>query len=124
VTISSRKSHLESSQQGRVRSGFTWIRKLLLGSLCLCILLLGVDALRQPQQQVSVRLFSAVVVEYHRYVHPLTVHFIRCRYLPTCSAYAEQAVRRYGIGKGSWMAMKRIARCGPSVPMGTLDPLR
>ena len=36
-----------------------------------------------------------------------------CRYLPTCSAYAMEAVEVHGAGRGSWMALKRIARCNP-----------
>ena len=36
-----------------------------------------------------------------------------CRYNPSCSAYAIEALRRYGAGKGGWLALKRILRCHP-----------
>jgi putative membrane protein insertion efficiency factor len=36
-----------------------------------------------------------------------------CRYTPTCSEYAIQAVRKHGIFKGGWLALRRIARCHP-----------
>jgi len=36
-----------------------------------------------------------------------------CRFTPTCSAYAEQAIRRYGAGRGAWLAARRLLRCHP-----------
>lgn len=36
-----------------------------------------------------------------------------CRYMPTCSQYAIEAVKKYGPFKGGWLAVKRIARCHP-----------
>ncbi len=36
-----------------------------------------------------------------------------CRFQPSCSAYAIEALRRYGAMKGGWLAAKRIARCRP-----------
>ncbi|PIE15221.1 MAG: membrane protein insertion efficiency factor YidD [Rhodobacterales bacterium] len=36
-----------------------------------------------------------------------------CRYQPTCSVYALEALQKYGAFKGGWMAAKRIARCNP-----------
>ncbi|MEQ9661179.1 MAG: membrane protein insertion efficiency factor YidD [Parasphingopyxis sp.] len=45
-----------------------------------------------------------------------------CRYTPSCSAYAIQAWKRYGAFKGSWLAVKRIARCHPWGGSGH-DPL-
>ncbi len=37
----------------------------------------------------------------------------KCRYTPTCSQYALIALKKYGLFKGSWLAVKRIIRCGP-----------
>lgn len=37
----------------------------------------------------------------------------KCRYTPTCSSYALQAFRKYGIFKGFWLSLKRIGRCHP-----------
>ncbi len=36
-----------------------------------------------------------------------------CRFIPTCSAYALEAVTKYGALKGGWLAVKRVCRCNP-----------
>jgi hypothetical protein len=45
-----------------------------------------------------------------------------CRYVPSCSHYGYQAVYKYGVIKGSWMAFWRVMRCNPFSP-GGYDPL-
>jgi uncharacterized protein len=46
-----------------------------------------------------------------------------CRFYPTCSEYARQAVERYGAAKGLWMGLRRLARCHP-FQAGGIDPVR
>lgn len=45
-----------------------------------------------------------------------------CRHLPTCSEYAYEAVARHGLFRGTWLAAKRVARCGPFGGAG-IDPV-
>ncbi|MFP5229347.1 MAG: membrane protein insertion efficiency factor YidD [Acidobacteriota bacterium] len=101
-----------------LRNPATWLALLvLLAALAVA------DSFRPPSHQVTVRLFTAAVAGYHHGLHPLTGRFIRCRYRPTCSRYAVEAVQKYGIAKGLALACRRILSCRGSVPMGTRDPV-
>ena len=47
----------------------------------------------------------------------------RCRFRPTCSAYAYEAVCKYGAVKGGWLALKRFLRCHPFYKGNFFDPV-
>jgi putative membrane protein insertion efficiency factor len=73
-----------------------------------------------PDPRGIVRVLIAVVRGYQRLVSPLLGP--RCRFAPSCSAYAVEALARHGAARGSWLALRRIARCHPFNPGGH-DPV-
>ena len=62
----------------------------------------------------------ALIRFYRKNISPL--HPPCCRFIPTCSQYALEAVRRYGPYKGGYLALKRILKCHPFHP-GGYDPV-
>lgn len=57
------------------------------------------------------RILVALIHLYRLAISPLIPP--RCRYLPTCSDYALQAIERHGVLAGGWLALRRLARCHP-----------
>lgn len=47
----------------------------------------------------------------------------QCRFRPTCSQYAYEAINKYGVLKGGWMAFRRLMRCHPFHKGDTFDPV-
>ena len=47
----------------------------------------------------------------------------RCRFIPTCSQYAKEAIEKYGAAKGGWLALKRFLRCHPFTKRDYFDPV-
>jgi putative membrane protein insertion efficiency factor len=66
------------------------------------------------------RLLLAVLSAYRRLVSPMLMP--RCRFVPSCSAYAVEAVETHGAARGSWLAIRRVSRCHPFHP-GGYDPV-
>ena len=62
----------------------------------------------------------AMIRFYRKYLSPLKQPC--CRFIPTCSEYALEAVSKYGAWKGGWLAVKRICKCHP-FHKGGYDPV-
>ncbi len=63
---------------------------------------------------------QALIRTYQKLVSPALGR--NCRYLPTCSHYAHEAIGRFGLARGSWMALRRLSRCHP-LREGGFDPV-
>lgn len=61
-----------------------------------------------------------LIVVYQKLVSPWLG--ANCRYRPTCSAYASEAITRFGAVRGGWLALRRLGRCHPLRP-GGYDPV-
>jgi putative membrane protein insertion efficiency factor len=62
----------------------------------------------------------ALIRFYKRFLSPFLGS--NCRFYPSCSQYTYQAIEKYGVLKGGWMGIKRIARCQP-FSQGGFDPV-
>jgi len=84
---------------------------------------LGFDLSRAPANQWSARALLGAIGVYQATLSPLWAHTgVRCRFHPSCSHYAQGAIRKDGALIGSARATWRVLRCGPWTPAGTQDP--
>ena len=67
------------------------------------------------------RIFLSFIRFYQRSISPSSPG--RCRFYPTCSAYAYEAIYKYGAVKGSYLAIKRLLRCHPFYKGDSYDPV-
>lgn len=81
-----------------------------------------IDVRRPVPKQWSTRAAVAGIHAYQATLSPIYARMgLQCRFTPTCSVYGEAVVRRFGVVRGGWLATKRIFRCGPWTPPGTVD---
>ena len=100
------------------------MRKRIIAGGFLVVALLAADLSREPADQLSSRAAVSAIHVYQATLSPLYDRMgIRCRFTPTCSHYGEACVRHFGVARGGWLAMKRVLRCGPWTPAGTIDPV-
>ncbi len=67
------------------------------------------------------RLLLLLIQFYQTSISPLFPP--RCRFSPTCSQYAREAIEKYGAAKGGWLAFKRLLRCNPFYKGDYFDPV-
>lgn len=85
--------------------------------------LLVIDLARPPAAQWSARALLGGIHLYQRTLSPRMPQLgVSCRFTPTCSRFAEGAIREDGALVGGARAVWRIARCGPWTAAGTVDP--
>ncbi len=66
------------------------------------------------------KVFASLIVFYQRILSPLKPR--ACRFYPTCSEYAKQALEKNGFSKGVWLTLKRLFKCHP-FHAGGYDPV-
>jgi putative membrane protein insertion efficiency factor len=66
------------------------------------------------------KVILSLIIFYQRFVSPLTAP--ACRFYPSCSEYALQAIKIYGPWRGLWLSLRRILKCHPFHP-GGYDPV-
>ncbi|MCL2810509.1 MAG: membrane protein insertion efficiency factor YidD [Clostridia bacterium] len=67
------------------------------------------------------KLMLALLRFYRRQISPL--YPPSCRFDPTCSTYAVEAIEKYGAAKGGWLAVRRVLKCHPFHRGGYYDPV-
>ncbi len=73
-----------------------------------------------PDRSWAARAAVVILRSYKRFVSPVLPP--ACRFHPTCSEYAAEAIDRYGLLRGGWLGLKRLLRCHPFHP-GGVDPV-
>ena len=69
-------------------------------------------------------IFILLIKIYKKFISPMISFLgVHCKYYPTCSEYAIEAIEKYGVIKGTFLGLKRILRCNP-FSKGGYDPIK
>ncbi|MBY0497397.1 MAG: membrane protein insertion efficiency factor YidD [Cyanobacteria bacterium] len=100
------------------------MKKRAFAAVAIIVIAIALDLRRPPSAQWTT---AAAVGSIHLYQATLSPLYARmgaqCRFSLTCSHYGEEAIRRYGVVRGGYLAGKRVLRCGPWTAMGSVDPV-
>jgi uncharacterized protein len=100
-------------------------RKRLKIGLVLFVLCFGLatvfDTMRQPENQITARVYIGLVHIYQAVGRPLLEGYVACRYRPTCSDYSIRAVEKHGIREGLVLTWIRLNNCTSDKPLGLID---
>tara|TARA_Y100000589_G_C27177283_1_gene639301 strand:+ start:128 stop:400 length:273 start_codon:yes stop_codon:yes gene_type:complete len=85
-----------------------------------CTILYYNIAVIKNVNQLLTNLFLFLISIYRKWIS--SYFGPKCRFIPTCSEYGYEAIRRHGPWKGGWLTVKRLSRCHPFTPCGC-DPV-
>jgi putative membrane protein insertion efficiency factor len=99
--------------------------RVKIGAIAITVLLaIALDLRRAPAEQWTT---AAAVGSIHLYQATLSPVYaklgVQCKFTVTCSHYGEEAIKKYGLLKGGYLASKRVLRCGPWTAKGSVDPV-
>jgi len=92
-------------------------------AIAIILIAIALDLRRPPPEQLATRAAIGAIHVYQATLSPLYTRLgAQCRFTVTCSHYGEAVIRKFGVVTGGWMAARRILRCGPWTPAGSVDP--
>jgi uncharacterized protein len=99
------------------------VKRRVGAAIAIVLIAIALDLRRPAGEQLVTRVAIGGIHIYQATLSPLYGWLgVQCRFTPTCSHYGEAVITKFGAMRGGWMAAKRIFRCGPWTPLGTVDP--
>ena len=97
-------------------------KRALAAIAMLLFIAIALDLRRAPASQWTTAAAVGGIHVYQATLSPIYAKMgVQCRFTLTCSHYGEEAIKKYGVARGGYLAAKRVARCGPWTAPGTVD---